>query len=194
MTIGRPRQFDTDKALDKAMNQFWSGGYTATSLQHLLDCTKLSKSSLYQTFGNKEKLFVRCLEHYQQHIDDLLKDMLAVSTSGLAFIESLVEMVIDEADASRPRGCLLVNTANELASKEAEIAQAVKRGLDTIKLNLKSALQQARQEGDISDDKDLDQLSDYLVTGISGLRTMVKAGASKESLKNVADLLLKTLR
>lgn len=194
MKIGRPRQFDTDKAVSNAMNQFWTGGYFATSLQDLLDCMRLSKSSLYQSFGNKEQLFVRCIQHYEHQLDQMLKAKLENASSGIEFVRTLIDSVIDEAEKTNPKGCLLVNTANELAGREEAIAQAVTHGLNTIKSNLRVALEQARDEGDISTDTDLEQASDYLVAGISGLRTMVKAGADRESLSKVADLLMKTLK
>ena len=57
MTTGRPRQFNEEQALEAAMEQFWAVGYEATSLQDLLRVMKLSKSSLYQTFGSKHDLF-----------------------------------------------------------------------------------------------------------------------------------------
>lgn len=194
MTIGRPKQFDAERAVSMATEQFWRGGYFATSLQDLLDCMKLSKSSLYQSFGNKEQLFVHCLEHYQQELDLTLNAMLERAPSGLTFVKNLLDSVITEADIAEPKGCLLVNTANELAGREAAIARAVKRGLETIKSNLKQALERAKRDGELPADSDLDQLSDFLVAGISGLRTMVKAGASKEKLEKVADLLFASLK
>lgn len=194
MNIGRPRQFDAEKAVASAMNQFWTEGYFATSLQDLMGCMSLSKSSLYQSFGNKERLFVQCIKHYELQLDQMLKARMANASSGLEFMRSLIDSVIAEAENPNPRGCLLVNTANELAGREEAIAQAVSHGLIKIKTNLKTALVRARDEGDIAADTDLDQASDYFVAGISGLRTMVKAGADRESLSKVADMMMQTLK
>ncbi|KGM06281.1 hypothetical protein LP43_2155 [Methylophaga thiooxydans] len=88
----------------------------------------------------------------------------------------------------------MVNTANELAGREETIAQAVTNALDKIRSHLRVAIERARDEGDVAPDTDLDQASDYLVAGISGLRTMVKAGTDRQSLSKVADLLMKTLK
>lgn len=176
------------------MNQFWAGGYFATSLQDLLNCMRLSKSTLYQSFGNKEQLFVRCIQHYEHQLDQMLKARLEDASSGIEFVRSLIDSVIDEAEKTNPKGCLLVNTANELAGREETIAQAVTHALNKIRFHLRVAIERARDEGDVAPDTDLDQASDYLVAGISGLRTMVKAGTDRQSLSKVADLLMKTLK
>lgn len=194
MNIGRPRKFDAEKAVSSAMEQFWAGGYFATSLQDLMQCMSLSKSSLYQSFGNKEQLFVLCIQHYELYLDQMLKARLEDASSGLEFVRSLIDSVIAEAEKPNPKGCLLVNTANELAGREESIAQAVGNGLIKIKTNLKTALERARGEGDIEADIDLEQASDYLVSGISGLRTMIKAGADKKSLTKVADMMMQALK
>lgn len=194
MVIGRPRQFDSDKALEQATERFWQQGFAATSLQDLLECTQLSKSSLYQTFGNKEKLFVRCLDQYRQHIGHILAERLHQADSGLSFIRELLDMVIVEAGSDGRKGCLLVNTANEVAGREPAIALAVNRGFLTIKSMIRHALTKAKDEGELAVDADIEQLSDFFVTGISGLRTMVRAGVDKEDLTKVAAILMNTLK
>ncbi len=194
MTIGRPKQFDADKVVSNAMNQFWIGGYFSTSLQDLLACTDLSKSSLYQSFGNKEQLFIRCLEQYEQYTDEMLKALLHETDSGIDFIRLLLDSVIDEANMPEPKGCLLLNTVNEQLGNESDITEAVNRGLATVKKNINLALEQAKVEGELSSDVSSDQMSDYIMTTISGLRTFVKAGADRSSLEKVVDLVMTTLK
>tara|TARA_R110002153_G_scaffold18021_2_gene62946 strand:+ start:7662 stop:8246 length:585 start_codon:yes stop_codon:yes gene_type:complete len=194
MNIGRPRQFNTEKAIEQAMQQFWRGGYTATSLQNLLDSMRISKSSLYQSFGNKENLFIRCLDNYQATFNKTLSELLKSSTSGLMFIEQLLESVIQEANNSERKGCLLVNTANELGVKDPLITATIERGFNAVRITIKKALEKAILEGDLSEKSDLDDLSAYFVVGISGLRTMVKAGANYEQLHRVTQILLNALK
>lgn len=193
MNIGRPRQFNADEALTRATEQFWLGGYNATSLQDLLDCMQLSKSSLYQSFGNKQTLFVNCIENYQASFNKQLSDALERSNSGIVFIEQLLESVIQEANNNERKGCLLVNTANELGANDPVITAAIERGFNSVRMIIKQALDKAALDGDLSTKSDLDDLSHYLVVGISGLRTMVKAGIKYKRLRNVSDILLKSL-
>jgi AcrR family transcriptional regulator len=194
MTIGRPRQFNADKAIAQATQQFWRGGYSATSLQNLLDCMSLSKSSLYQSFGNKETLFISCIDNYQITFNQELSALLKSSTSGLKFIEQLLESVIQEVNSIERKGCLLVNTANELGAKDPIITAAIERGFNAVSVTIKKALERAVSEGDLPKNVNLDDLSAYLVVGISGLRTMVKAGADYEKLYRVTQVLLNSLK
>lgn len=194
MAIGRPRQFDEDKSLDAAMVQFWRHGYASTSMQDLLNTTGLSKSSLYQSFGNKSHLFSSCLDRYQQQLINDLDQQLASSPSGKQFIKNLLDAVISEATAQHRNGCLLVNTANELAGFDAEIAKAVERGFGKIRSVIARALLKAQQANEIAADIDTETMADFIVSGISGLRTMVKSGASQDRLKRVSKMLLNSLK
>ena len=194
MTYGRPREFDIDRALEAATQQFWAVGYEATSLQDLLKSMGLSKSSLYQTFGNKHELFIRCLDHYQQSMVDKLNVQLNSSDSVKQFIAKFLEGVIAEAkNSSGRKGCLLVNTANELSQRDTDIAKAVTDGTGNVAKLFQQAIELGKQKKEISVDTSTEHLVSYLITAISGLRTMIKAGAETSTLKPVTDLIIKTL-
>lgn len=194
MTYGRPREFDIDRALEAATQQFWAVGYEATSLQDLLKSMGLSKSSLYQTFGNKHELFVRCLDHYQQSMVDKLNLQLNSSDSVKQFIANFLEGVIAEAkNSSGRKGCLLVNTANELSQRDTDIAKAVTDGTGNVAKLFQQAIELGKQKKEISVDTSTEHIVSYLMTAISGLRTMIKAGAETSTLKPVTDLIIKTL-
>lgn len=194
MTYGRPREFDVDRVLEAATQQFWSTGYEATSLQDLLQTMRLSKSSLYQTFGNKHELFLRCLGHYQQSMVDELNQKLACSASAKQFLCDFLEGVIAEAKNSGSRkGCFLVNTANELSQRDASIAVAVTNGTSNLSKVFRQAIELGKQQGEISSSASTRHLASYFMTAVSGLRTMVKAGAKKSTLKPVIELIIKTM-
>lgn len=194
MRYGRPREFDIDRALEAATQQFWAVGYEATSLQDLLKTMSLSKSSLYQTFGNKHELFVRCLDYYQQSMVDKLSEQLANSTSVKQFMSDFLEGVIAEAKNNGDRkGCLLVNTANELSQRDADIAKAVTDGTNNVAQVFQRAIELGKQQKEISVEFPTEHLVSYLIASISGLRTMIKAGAEKNSLKPVVELIVKNL-
>ncbi|MFT7414813.1 MAG: TetR/AcrR family transcriptional repressor of nem operon, partial [Methylophagaceae bacterium] len=157
-------------------------------------CMGLSKSSLYQSFGNKEALFISCIDNYQATFNEELAELLKSSASGLEFIEQLLESVIQEVNSNERKGCLLVNTANELGIKDPIITAAIERGFNAVRITIKMALQKAIVGGDVPQNADIDALSAYLVVGISGLRTMVKAGADYEKLHRVTQILLNSLK
>ena len=193
MNAGRPREFNTEHALAAATQQFWRVGYEATSLHDLLDEMKLSKSSLYQTFGSKHALFIRSIDYYQESLVDDLSEVLEDSRSSKAFLQKFLEGVVAEASSIKKKGCLLVNTANELAHRDKTISKAVSRGMSNVANVIKLAIEQGKEENTISSKVKTDELVSYVMTNVSGLRTMIKSGAKKTTLNPVVSLTLKTI-
>jgi TetR/AcrR family transcriptional repressor of nem operon len=194
MSAGRPIEYDPEQVLEAAMNLFWRLGYQGTSLNDLMKATALSKSSLYQTFGSKRNLFMRCLEHYQDKTTADLRERFQAAKSGKQFIADTLMWVIDEAkDGMQPQGCLVMNTATEFAQRDEGIANSVTRGLDRYREIFRCAVIRGQEEGSISRDTDVNVLVNYLVTNMSGLRTMVKAGSSVNSLKNMVKVIINAL-
>ncbi|MBU1265492.1 MAG: TetR/AcrR family transcriptional regulator [Gammaproteobacteria bacterium] len=191
---GRPLEFDPDAALTDAMQLFWRKGYENTSMQDLLDAMQLSKSSLYQAFGSKQTLFERCMTRYGDFMIGQLRTALDDAPSGVAFIRQFLESVLVEARGDcEARGCLVLNTANEFARRDPRIAEAVAEGLARFHEVLLAAVQRAQREGDIPSEYDVVTLANYLVSSMSGLKTLSKAGADEASLRGIIGQVLKTL-
>src|SRR6266568_4004633 len=123
---GRPRGFDTEVAVERAMGVFWSRGYHATALPDLLRATKLSRGSLYAAFGDKHSLFLRALDRYIANAltrMDIELDPRREPVDGLR--ACLAGYVHRTSGANGRRGCLLVATAMELAGQDAEAGRRV---------------------------------------------------------------------
>ncbi len=194
LSPGRPLEFDPDVAVAAAMQLFWRKGYENTSMQDLLDVMDLSKSSLYQAFGGKQALFERCMACYGDFMIENLQAGLAAAPSGLTFIRQFLESVLDEARGlSEARGCLVLNTANEFARRDPRIADAVTQGLGRFHGVLMTAVQRAQREGDIPSERNATMLANYLVSSMSGLKILSKAGADEASMQGIIELVLKTL-
>ncbi|MFN3398055.1 MAG: TetR/AcrR family transcriptional regulator [Sulfurimicrobium sp.] len=191
---GRPLEFDPEIALDAAMHLFWSKGYKHTSMQDLLAVMNLSKSSLYQAFGGKQRLFLRCLARYTDQFAGRLYQGLAVAPSGRRFIEEFLHSVLDDAAGTLvPRGCLVMNTACEFAQREPDIARDVALSVGRFRGALQAAVERAQHEGDIAPDKDSRALAAFLVSSMSGLKVQAKAGTETETLKGIIEMVLKAL-
>lgn len=191
---GRPRSFDTEEVFNQAMNLFWSQGYEATSLEDLISTMGLSKSSFYQTFGSKQTLFEQCLVHYGDWLAAETRSALNNAPDAATFIRHALIMVADEAQGVMSRrGCLLMNTAAECAQRDPQIARCVKKGVNALTDVLEDAVRIAQHEGNITTVTDPAVVASYLVTTISGLKTMVKAGASKNQALAVAKVALEGL-
>ena len=168
MNIGRPLEFDPDLALDAAMQVFWNGGYEATSLQNLLEAMDLSKSSFYQAFGSKQQLFERCLKRYRDTMAAAMLEGLSQAGSGRQFIEDMLCSVLEEAcSGEKPRGCLVMNTANEFAQADPAVAEWVTQGVTRFTRVFEAAVARAQREGDIAVDKDPEALARFLVSSMS---------------------------
>lgn len=194
MSVGRPRAFDPDEALQGALECFWSHGYEATSMSDLLHCTGLSKSSLYDSFGSKRSLFERCLERYREDRVALMSQRLDAAATGVDFIRQMLESAAAESGKPGARGCLVLNTATEFAQKDAQIARLVAGGIAAFRAVFRKAIRRAQTEGDVPPERDPGELAQFVVTNMSGLRTLAKAGTPAKALKATISLVIATVQ
>lgn len=191
---GRNREFDIDTATEVAMNVFWDKGYSATSLHDLIDAMALSKSSFYQAFDSKQALFERCVKRYEHDFVDVLADVLATAPSGYGFLHSALHQVAEETRGPNPRrGCLVMNTAGELAQRDKQIASSIARAKSRMRAILQKAIARAQAEGDIDSSRDSGALADYLLTCMTGLKTLIKAGETRAAIDRVIDVIIEGL-
>lgn len=176
------------------MQLFWKQGYESTSLQELVDAAGLSKSSFYQAFGSKHALFCRCLSYYEDGLIDSLEALRASGPGGLAFLCAVIAGVADETRGpDARRGCLIMNTASEIAQTDAAIARCVRHGTRRIEQVLRAALDQAATAGEVRADLDPTAGARYVLATISGLKTMAKAGYSRADIAQAGDLAVQAL-
>src|SRR3984893_16481820 len=109
--VGRPRSFDTGKALDSAVDVFWSKGYEGASMADLTSAMGIERPSLYAAFGDKEKLFRQVLDHYQKGPGSLVGAVLQEPTARRVIERLLRESADAGTDPGNPRGCLFVQGA-----------------------------------------------------------------------------------
>jgi TetR/AcrR family transcriptional repressor of nem operon len=149
---GRPRSFDMEAAVERAMGVFWSRGYNATALPDLLRATKLSRGSLYAAFGDKHGLFLRALDRY---IADALTRMdveLDPRRAPVVGLRTFLAGYVDRTSgASGRRGCLLVATAMELAGRDGEVDRRIGSFFKAMETKLAAALARAKAAGELAD-------------------------------------------
>ncbi|MFP4263565.1 MAG: TetR/AcrR family transcriptional regulator [Halomonas sp.] len=195
MTRGRPIAFSPDEAAGAAMKVFWRLGFEAASTRDLLEAMAISRSSLYQAFGNKEQLFLVALRRYREALLARLDRGLAAAPSAMAFLESLFGDTADEAGSERAAmGCLIFNSATELGQRGDPPSEHARESLAAITGFFRRAVRQAQAEGDIPSAHDAEALAGYLTMGMAGLRTLLKSGADARQARQAAELLLETLK
>lgn len=192
--MARPREFDVDTALERALQVFWAKGYEAASLDDLCEATGLGRSSLYAAFGDKHGLLLRTLDRYEEQglarIRAALARPVPVGKAIAGFIDDLIDGII--AGPGR-RGCFVGNCAAELARHDREAAKRVRRSMGKVEAMFRAALFRARERGELASGADVDALARFLVAGIQGLRLVGKANPDRAALKDIASVILRCL-
>jgi AcrR family transcriptional regulator len=188
---GRPREFDVEKALDRALRVFWRKGYEGATLLNLTKAMGINRPSLYAAFGNKEGLFRKALDRYAEGPAAYVREALNEPTAR-AVAERLLGGAIDLfADRRNPRGCLMVQGA--LACGEA--AESIRRELVSHRVAREAAVRQrferALVDGDLPADSDPADLARYVMTVAQGMAVQAAGGATREELRRVMETALR---
>lgn len=186
MSAGRPREFNTEEALDRALHVFWQKGYEGASLPDLTEAMGINRPSLYAAFGNKEELFRKALDRYTEQSKKRLEEMLTEKSVRKA-VEKLLYGVADgSACPKSPKGCLLVQGALSCGDE----AQSIKQELATRRAATETALrrrfERALAEGDLPPTASASDLARFISTVIQGMAVQSSGGASVDDLRGVA--------
>ncbi|MFB8009398.1 TetR/AcrR family transcriptional regulator [Nocardia sp. NPDC056000] len=169
--MGRPRNFDADTVVERAMEAFWTNGYANTSPAQLAEATGLGKGSLYNTFGSKRELFDRALELYTRKGTALITEILDQPGSTRDRIHAWLRFVVDSDLAQRNRrGCLVANTTLELAGQDERAARAVDAAQRHMVEVLTARIDQGRRDGDVRADIDPRGYAEFIQNTVAGLR------------------------
>jgi len=192
--MARTKEFDPDAVLEKALELFWERGYESTSVADLTDHLGIGRASMYATFGDKHDLYVRALDHYAQTRDAALIELLSQPGPVLPAIRALVGAYAREsADDERRRGCLVVNAAVELGSRDPLAARLVEASWDTLEAALASALTRARAQGELPADREPRALARFLLVRLQGIRVLGRAHPDPARVRDAAEQALSIL-
>ncbi|MCX4831496.1 MULTISPECIES: TetR/AcrR family transcriptional regulator [unclassified Streptomyces] len=184
------KQFDVGVALDAAMAQFWRAGYADTSVDDLSRATGLNRSSLYSSFGDKDALYLRCLDRYAARYGDSYDQALSrASEEPLQAVRAFFEVTLQRiADPDVPDGCLVAQTAMSSPALSPAIAARATEALGLQCARLRTALGAAQlAEGDADD------FAVHLAAVNQSLAVMSRAGTSQKQLRTVVDISMRAL-
>ncbi len=189
--MSRPKEFNPDDAIEKAMQVFWHKGYEATSMEDLLSAMDLNRGSLYDTFGDKRQLFLKVIDRYCTTFASSKVSLLDQSGPALPTLRRFISGMIEGglADPKR-RGCLISNTVMELSPHEKEIAGRLRLALKMAEDTFFKVLTRAKQQGELQKGQDPRMLAQFLVTMMQGAIVMIKAGAPADVVKQTAEIAL----
>src|SRR4051794_35222555 len=165
---GRPRAFDPEAALDRALMVFWRKGYEGASLPDLTRAMGINRPSLYAAFGNKQSLFCKALNRYHKQHSDQLRQALAAPTAREAARRILHGVIDQQTSPGNPRGCLNVRGSLSCAD-----SARIRKKLSACRCAIESAVierfERAVSEGDLARDSSPEDLAHYLMTVIQGM-------------------------
>ncbi len=191
--MARTKEFRPEAALDAAMQLFWLKGYGATSMRDLLDGMGIGRGSFYDTFGDKHALFLAALDRFEEARTGWIGETL--EGSGLDGIEEVFRRSVDGLVGSEPRrGCLLANSAVELAPHDPEVADRISRYVRRTEEAFAGALVRAQGAGEILARSDPKVLARFLVSNLHGMRVLARAGTDRRTLEDAARVALEALR
>jgi AcrR family transcriptional regulator len=191
ITMGRPREFDVEKALDEAMEVFWRHGYEGATIAELTGAMGINPPSLYAAFGSKEGLLKAALDRYSQKRSECMAEVLDAPTARDVVERFLLKLADLQTDPQKPRGCLLVagGLACGVGSENIPFEFAAHRA--QTENELRERFMRARKEGDLADDADPAALARYLSAVIAGIGVLASSGATREQLREVAMVAVK---
>ena len=176
------------------MEAFWKKGYEATSVQDLLDHMGINRGSMYDTFGDKNALFVEAVEHYGRTVMQRAYDTLEAPGSPLGNVRRLFAMWADYAVSGECRGCLITNTAVELAPHDPAIAEAVKSALSLLEKTFHKTLDRSVKAGELPTKTNTHALARFLTSSGQGLIVMSKAKVSPATIKDIVKVTLSVIQ
>ncbi len=190
----RTKSFDQVEILQKATHLFWEQGYNGTPPQAILDQTGLSRSSLYDTYGDKRSLFLQCLHHYRDSETAAVIRYLDASKDSATAIRRIFQGAWEHVRRSRHRkGCLMVNTLNELAPHDTEVASIVLENRQALEDAFYRAIRRGQQQGSITHLHQPRALARFLHNSLWGLTTNLKLGIDKKVAEDIVKVTLSAL-
>ena len=185
--MARPRGFDETAALDAAIECFRQRGYEGTSIRDLTDCMGIGPTSLYNSFGDKRALFIKALERY---VDCSVRARLARLESSLPpkqAVRTLIEDVVERSLTDRTRGgCLLINSALEIAPHDPEVGAEIAKRLGEIEGFFRRSISAAQSSGTIPRKLNSSDFARLLLSVLLGIRVLARSKPERTLLEGVA--------
>lgn len=189
---GRPRVFDMDGALDKALEIFWKRGYEGASIAELAETLGINKPSLYAAFGNKEELFKKALSRYVSGPVAFIQEAVNQPTAFEVAQNFLINAVKFFTDTKHPKGCLIVQAALSVSADSLMVKDLLTNYRYSYEQQLAKRFEKAKEEGDLPTDANAETLAKFLSTLHQGMSVQVTSGASKEELMQIIEFALKS--
>jgi TetR/AcrR family transcriptional repressor of nem operon len=192
--MARPREFNRDEVLERAMQVFWSKGYAATSMRDLTEAMGLSKSSLYDTFGSKHDLFLESIDFYRDNVTIQVRSVAELEKPAMQVIAAVLGRAVDRIlEPNGRRGCFLNNCAVEIGPIDDKAAERLRAGFGVMEETFLRLVRRAQLEGAISPTRDALSLARYLTSTVNGIMVIGKANPDRAVLDDIVRVAMASL-
>ncbi len=194
--MARPVEFDEQKVLTNAMEQFWREGYEASSVQKLLDCTGINRGTLYNSFGDKDTFFKSCVDQYNKLMDQQITATLKNSNLNPwdaigAYVD---ETLVNVSNKHRSMGCLLVNSVCESINYDKEMKKVVRASLGSIRKAVLGRMKEAQKKGGLRKSLSAEFATELLINSLQGARVNARDGKTGNQLKDLVKFTIESLK
>ncbi len=191
----RPKEFDPDQALEKAMQVFWRRGYEATSIQDLVEQMGINRFSLYDTFGDKHQLFLASLRHYDEKTAGEKLRALEHSEEGLPALRRYFDEWVEWAQLrGGSPGCLMANSAIECSVRDKKARAIIRKHLERIEEAFYRGLFRAQKKGEIHNRLNIRDTARYLTSNAMGFGVLAKGRPDPKVLKSAIRVIFSHLK
>jgi TetR/AcrR family transcriptional repressor of nem operon len=184
--MARPREFDEEAVLLLAVERFWEHGYEATSIRDLAEVMGLTSASIYNTFGDKRSLYQRALDFYVDHSFGDRVGRFEGNLSPRQAIEAFFnEIVARSLEDTKRKGCMLVNSALEVAPHDAEFQRVVANVLVQVEAFFRRCVEAGQRDGTISKGQSADDMARMLLGMLLGIRVLARIRPERALLEGL---------
>jgi TetR/AcrR family transcriptional repressor of nem operon len=192
--MARTKDFDESEVLTKAINLFWHKGYNGTSMQDLVDGLGISRSSLYDTFGDKHTLYIKALENYKGSASGEMCNIVNQSVSAKEAIKQLLDLTTwTLLTDDQHKGCFMVNAAVEVGPHDEQVGNMICENDKFVENSFYTAIKKGQKSGEISADKDARALARFILNNVKGMRVIAKSTADKSVFTDIIKLTMSVL-
>ena len=177
MPKGRPKGFNEDTVLEKAMQTFWREGYSGASMSVLLKDMGISRQSLYDTYGDKRTLFLKTLKLYISRDVDQVVSILSGPPPVRPQILQIIAHFKTMSSSDEPRGCFIVNSLTNMKDDDPELASILNDAIESIRNAMEKAFASAIQRGEMESHQSSSELANGLLNSLIGLAATSKANS-----------------
>ena len=193
-TMGLTKDFDENEVLKKAVIIFWHKGYNGTSMQDLVDGLGISRSSLYDTYGDKHALFIKALESYKESASGGMCNIVSNAVSAKEAIRQLLDLTTRQLlSDEQHKGCFMVNAEVEVALFDKEVSDMICQNDQQVEDAFYTAIKKGQDNGEISKTKDARALARFIFNTVKGIRVTAKSITDKSIFEDIIKMTMSVL-